>query len=69
MSEVDPKHQNKRKTFNSDVQDEINKIGIRPGYDFKDYSSKQNPRKVNDDVLNRVRSKATHIEHSVGARP
>jgi hypothetical protein len=55
-------------TFNSDVQEKINKLDKIPSNDFKNSRSKQNSRKVNDEISTRIISKATHIGQSVGNR-
>jgi hypothetical protein len=70
ISAADVSHRNKRVSFNSDVQESLKLLDTKPSLTFvwKDNHHKHRSRKTNNDVSNRVRSKADYTDQHIGNR-
>jgi hypothetical protein len=57
-SAADTSHRNRRVSFKSDVQESLKLLDTKPSIVGKDSRRKHKSRRTNNDVSNRIRSKA-----------
>jgi hypothetical protein len=70
ISAADASHRNRRVSFKSDVQESLKLLDSKPSVSFvwKDSHHKNKSRRTNNDVSNRIRSKADYTDQHIGSR-
>jgi hypothetical protein len=69
-SAADSSHRSRRVSSKSDVQESLKLLDTKPSSTFmwKDIHHKYKSRRTNNDVSNRIRSKADYTDQNIGSR-
>jgi hypothetical protein len=69
-SATDASHRNRRVSFKPDLQESLKLLDTKPSSTFiwKDSHHKHKSRRTNNDVSNRIRSKADYTDQHIGSR-